>query len=413
MANINLSLKRSLFNDIYYPYLFDYSKRYEVYYGGAGSGKSVFIAQKLLIKACREKRKILAIRKYGTTLKDSVFQLIMDMLRKWQLLTHCKINLSTYTIILPNGSIFLFKGMDDSEKIKSITDITDIWCEEATELSEDEYTQLDLRLRALAANLQLIVSFNPISKANWVYKKWFEDGVPRENTMILRTTYKDNRFLPAAYIAALEDKIHSNPTYYKIYALGEFASLDKLIFNNWKVEEFDNASIIGELLIGLDFGFTNDISALVASVMVKEENKIYVFKEWGDTNKTNDELAAIITALGFSKSVIIADAAEPKSIEEIKRKGIWRIRECVKGPDSILHGIQKLQQYQLIIHPSCSGLITELENYSWMKDKKTNEYINKPIDNFNHYIDALRYSIQSVDNRKKLSSISKASMNAW
>lgn len=111
-----------------------------MYYGGAGSGKSVFIAQKLLIKACREKRKILVIRKYGTTLKDSVFQLIMDMLRKWQLLTHCKINLSTYTIILPNGSIFLFKGMDDSEKIKSITDITDIWCEEATELSEDEYT---------------------------------------------------------------------------------------------------------------------------------------------------------------------------------------------------------------------------------------------------------------------------------
>ena len=411
LPNINLSLKRSLFNDIYYPYLLDYSKRYEVYYGGAGSGKSVFIAQKLLIKACREKRKILVIRKYGTTLKDSVFQLIMDMLRKWQLLTHCKINLSTYTIILPNGSIFLFKGMDDSEKIKSITDITDIWCEEATELSEDEYTQLDLRLRALAANLQLIVSFNPISKANWVYKKWFEDSGPRENTMILRTTYKDNRFLPVSYIAALEDKIHSNPTYYKIYALGEFASLDKLIFNNWKIEEFDNASIIGELLIGLDFGFTNDISALVASIMVKEENKIYVFKEWGDTNKTNDELAAIITALGFSKSVIIADAAEPKSIEEIRRKGIWRIRECVKGPDSILHGIQKLQQYQLIIHPSCSGLITELENYSWMKDKKTNEYINKPIDSFNHYIDALRYSIQSVDNRKKLSSISKANFS--
>ena len=190
------------------------------------------------------------------------------MLRKWQLYSLCKVNLTTYTITLPNGSIFLFKGMDDSEKIKSITDITDIWCEEATELSEDEYTQLDLRLRALVDDLQLVVSFNPISKVNWVYKKWFEEEGPRPNTMILHTTYKDNRFLPAAYIAAIEEKIHSNPTYYKIYALGEFASLDKLVFNNWRKEFFNHSDIVGDLIVGLDFGFTNDITALVAGVLV-------------------------------------------------------------------------------------------------------------------------------------------------
>ena len=332
------------------------------------------------------------------------------MLRKWQLYSLCKVNLTTYTITLPNGSIFLFKGMDDSEKIKSITDITDIWCEEATELSEDEYTQLDLRLRALVDDLQLIVSFNPISKVNWVYKKWFEEEGPRPNTMILHTTYKDNRFLPAAYIAAIEEKIHSNPTYYKIYALGEFASLDKLVFNNWRKEFFNHSDIVGDLIVGLDFGFTNDITALVAGVLVQSEKRIYVFQEWGDTNKTNDEIAAIITSLGFAKSVIIADAAEPKSIEEIKRKGVPHIRECVKGPDSILHGIQKLQQYEIIVHPSCVGLIIELENYSWQKDKKTNEYTNKPVDNFNHYIDALRYGIQSTEKRK-LQTLSKTTLN--
>ena len=202
---INLQLSRSIFNDAYYPLLFDYSHRYEVYYGGAGSGKSFFIAQKLIAKACASKRKVLIIRKYGTTLKDSVFDLVKETLAKWGLYGYANINLSTYTITLPNGSVFLFKGMDDSEKIKSITDITDIWVEEGTELSEDEFTQLDLRLRALAGNLQLIISFNPVSKANWVYTRWFDEAaeVDEATTHILKTTYKDNRFLPPEYVAAL------------------------------------------------------------------------------------------------------------------------------------------------------------------------------------------------------------------
>lgn len=402
MANINLTLKKSLFNDVYFPLLLDYSRRYEIYYGGAGSGKSVFIAQKLIVKACRSKRKILIIRKVAATLKDSVFDLICTYLKKWQLYDKCTVNLSTYTITLPNGSIFLFKGMDDSEKIKSITDITDIWTEEATELIENDFTQLDLRLRAMAPELQMIVSFNPVSKANWVYKKWFAPEAEYNliTTMILKTTYKDNKFLPPEYVAALEEKALTNPTYYRIYALGEFCSLDKLVFNNWLVDDFDNAAIKGELLIGLDFGYVNDISALTASLLVEEEKKIYIFSEWGETNKTNDELANIIKSLGFCKSVIVADCAEQKSIAEIKKAGIARIKPCEKGKDSILHGIQKLQQYQIIVHSSCTGVITELQNYSWEKDKKTDEYINKPIDKFNHYIDALRYSLQCTNNNK-------------
>lgn len=406
MARIVLNLKKALFNDCYWPHLQDYSRRYEVYYGGAGSGKSVFITQKLLLKALNRKRKVLIIRKYGTTLKDSVFQLVVDMLKKWGIYDMCKINLSTYTITLPNESVFLFKGMDDSEKIKSITDITDIWCEEATELSEDEYTQLDLRLRALAGDLQLIVSFNPVSKTNWVFKRWFAEGVvTAADTMILKTTYKDNRFLPDSYIQALEAKINTNPNYYKIYALGEFITLDKLVFYNWKVEEFNHADINGALLVGLDFGFVNDISALVASILDEENKKIYIFKEWGETGKTNKDLANVIKSLGFNKSLIIADAAEPKSIQEIKAEGIQKIRACTKGKDSILHGIQKLQQYEIIVHPSCIGIITEFENYTWKKDKASGEYINTPVDAFNHYIDSLRYSLQCV--KAKLKSIDK------
>lgn len=410
MSAINIKLSKKLFNETYYPYLLDYKHRYEVYYGGAGSGKSVFVAQKLIFKALNQKRKILVIRKVGTTLKDSVFQLINDTLKEWKIYNLCQVNLSTYTITLPNDSVFLFKGLDDREKIKSITDITDIWCEEATELAEDDYTQLDLRLRALKPDLQLICSFNPVSKANWVYKKWFASSVqPNGDTFILKTTYKDNRFLPKAYINALEEKQKTNYSYYKIYALGEFCSLDKLVFSNWETADFDNTEINGVLLVGLDFGFINDTTALIASLLDEENKRLYIFKEWGATGKTNKEIADVIIALGFSKSVIIADSAEPKSIEELRRDGISRIRESTKGKDSIIHGIQKLQNYKIIVHPTCEKIITEFENYSWKKDKQSGEYINQPIDEFNHFIDALRYSLQCVKTNK-IKTINKAAL---
>lgn len=395
---IKLNIARSLFNDAYYPYLFDYSNRYEVYYGRAGSGKSVFITQKILCKACTSKRKVLVIRKYATTLKDSVFQLFIDQLKKWKIYKFCKVNMSTYTITLPNESVLLFKGLDDPEKIKSITDITDIWCEECSELSLDEFTQLDLRLRAQSGNLQIFVSFNPVSKQNFVYQKWFANGAP-DNTFVLHTTYKDNKFLPKEYIDALLEKQKSNPTYYKIYALGEFCTLDKLVYYNWKVEDFDHTQIKGKLLVGLDFGYTNDPTALVASVMT--DKKIYIFKEWVDTNKTNPQIAQVIKSLGLQKSTIICDSAEPKSIQELRQNGVYAARESTKGPDSIIHGIQRLWEYEIIVHPSCTETITEFENYAWQKDKTTGEYINKPIDMFNHCMDALRYSLQCAGKQIK------------
>lgn len=407
---INLNISKNIFNATYFPYLSDYSHRYEIYYGGAGSGKSVFVAQKLIIKALREKRRILITRKYATTLKDSVFDLIISILKKWEIYKFCKVNLSNYTITLSNESVILFKGLDDEEKIKSILDITDIWMEEATEFTEDEFTQLDLRVRVPGYNsLQLFLSFNPVSKANWVYKKWFDPTaeIDKDKTFILHTTYKDNKYLPQEYIDSLKEKEKSNPTFYRIYALGEFCSLDKLIYTNWEIKA--PTGFEGITAIGLDFGYSNDTTALVASIINTESKEIYIFKEWGDTGKTNQQIASVIKSLGFSKSVIIADSAEPKSIEEIRREGISRIRESVKGADSVIHGIQQLQGFKIYVNPSCTETITELENYSWQKDKKTNEYINKPIDTFNHFLDSLRYSLQCCE-KHKLQTISKAKL---
>lgn len=395
---IDLHLSRQIFNETYLPYLTDYSHRYEVYYGGAGSGKSHFIAQKILFKALNDKRKVLIIRKTLNSQKDSCWRLMLEQLDQWQIRRYCKVRITDYAIELPSGSTLLFKGLDDAERIKSIVGITDIWIEEATELIEEDFDQLDLRLRARASNLQMFVSFNPISKVNYVYRKWFsETAKPGEDTLIVKTTYRDNRFLPEEYIKSLEKKIHTNPTYYKIYALGEFCSLDKLVYNNWKVEYFEPPTD-GKLVVGLDFGFTNDPTAIVASIV--KDDDLFIFKEYTGTGKTNQQIADIITNMGFSKSTIIADSAEPKSVAEIRRCGIQRIRESQKGKDSIIHGIQRLQGYNMHVHPSCENIITELENYSWIKDKATGEYTNKPIDMFNHSLDALRYSLQALDQHK-------------
>lgn len=278
---INLVFNEKVFNKAYRPYLTDYTHRFEVYYGGAGSGKSHHIAQKIIIKALKSKRKVLVIRKTLASQKDSCWRLFIEILSSWNLLLRCVVKISDYAITLPNGSVILFKGIDDPERIKSIVGITDVWVEEATELTEEDFDQLDLRLRAKVPNLQIFLSFNPVSKANWVYKRYFDIDALPPDTFLLKTTYKDNNFLPEEYIKALERMLETNPTYYKIYALGEFCSLDKLVYTNWKVEEFDYTKKLGVNLVGLDFGFTNDPTALVASIKDDVEKR-YTYSGSGE-----------------------------------------------------------------------------------------------------------------------------------
>ena len=383
-----------------------------VFYGGAGSGKSYAIAQILVYKALKSKRKILVLRKVNRTTKNSTFSLLLDTLDRFKILGLCNVNKTDFSIVLPNGSTFLCMGLDDPEKIKSITGLTDAWLEEATEFTVDDFSQVDLRIRDPKAQWQQIyLSFNPVSRASWCYLHFFADNPDmadfRKEVKIVHTNYMDNPFLPQKYIDALLLMKQTNEVYYKIYALGEFGSLDKLVYNNWQSYDFDVNNIQGTHICGLDFGYTHDPTAFVSAILNEQERRLYVVQEWGGPGYLNDQIAEHIKELGYAKSTIIADCAEQKSIEEIKRLGIPRIKPCVKGQGSILQGIQKLQQYEIIVHPSCSSLLEELENYSWKKDKQTNEYINEPIDSWNHYLDALRYAMQCVDVRLQLTTIKK------
>lgn len=409
---MRINIHTNIFNPVYLPHLEDYSTRFLVFYGGAGSGKSHFIAQRLVYKALKSKRKILVLRKVNRTTKASTFQLLLDTINQFGITNYCVINRTDFTITLPNGSMFLCMGLDDPEKIKSITGLTDAWLEEATEFSLDDFSQVNLRVRdPKAEDQEIILSLNPVSKANWCYLHFFAENPEldefRKTVRIVHTTYKDNPHLPEAYVQALLMMKATNEVYYKIYALGEFGSLDKLIYNNWQKMDFDPDTIKGVALCGLDFGYTNDPTAFTASTLVESERRIYVFKEWGGTGYLNDAIADQIKEMGFAKSIICADSAEQKSIDEIKRLGIPRIKPCVKGKGSVLQGIQKLQQYELVIHPSCVNVIEELENYAWKKDRQTNEYINEPAEGYDHYMDSLRYSLQCLDARTQLTTMKK------
>ena len=409
---MRIQVHKNIFNTVYLPYLEDFSTRFIVFYGGAGSGKSHFIAQRLVYKGLKSVRKVLVLRKVNRTTKASTFQLLLDTISQFGIYNMCSINRTDFTITLPNGTQFLCMGLDDPEKIKSITGLTDAWLEEATEFTMDDFSQVNLRIRdPKAKDQQVILSFNPVSKANWCYLQFFADNPEleefRKNVVIVHTNYLDNPHLPKEYVETLLQMKKTNEVYYKIYALGEFGSLDKLVYNNWQVMDFDPQKIKGPLLCGLDFGYTNDPTRFIASILCEEEGRIYVFKEWGGTGYLNDQIADAIKEMGFAKSIICADSAEQKSIDEIKKAGVPRIKPCAKGKGSILQGIQKIQQFELVVAPSCKETIEELSNYSWKKDKNTNEYINEPIDSFNHCLDALRYSMQCVDVRVPLATMKK------
>ena len=379
----------------YKPYLLDYKTRCSVFYGGAGSGKSYFVLQKVLIKALQYKRKVLIIRKVDRTIKNSTWALFRELLTKMPEVVE-KENKSEYTITLKNGSEFLFQGLDDAEKVKSIHGITDIVIEEASELTAEDFDQLDLRLRAESGMLQMALMFNPVSKANWTYKRFFENGAP-EDTRIIQTTYKDNPHLPEEYIKALLGMKQRNPAFYKIYALGQFATLDKLVFPSITVRLISDQETEGlPFWAGMDFGYTNDPTALNWGFVDNAERKLYIKGEYDKRGMTNDIIAETITNLGLAKEEIIADSAEPKSIAELRKLGVRRIKASVKGPDSVKNGIDRLQRYEIIVDERCPKTIEEFENYTWQKDRKSGEYINQPIDAYNHHIDAIRYGTQTA-----------------
>ena len=373
--------------------------RYQVLWGGAGSGKSHIVARKWLYRLLKEsdvQHKFLIVRKVNKTLKRSVFTLFKNIIKRWGLYNEFEFNNTDLTITYKaNGSQLLFTGMDDPEKLKSIEGITGIWMEEATESTQEDFEQLDLRLRGETKYpKQIILTLNPISEQHWIKRVFFDN--PISGAFTLHSTYLDNAFIDSDYKMVMENKRKTNPRYYNIYALGNWGTADGLVFNNVTQRLIRPDEIAGlECVQGLDFGYTNDPTAFHQSYIDLKNKRIFVYDGFYEKGMSNAQIATAIKEMKAHKHMTTADSSEPKSIDYIKGKDV-RIQGAMKGKDSVNAGIDFLSEFEIVVNSHLSHFMTEFLNYAWKVDKKTGKSTNQPIDEFNHFIDALRYSVEHL-----------------
>lgn len=403
--------KLDLFNNS--PAFRDYytnKSRYQVIWGGAGSGKSHKVARFILIRCITEKHNYLVARKVNRTIKRSVFALLKNILCTWcsnwnrPLSSVAEVNLTDLTIRLKhNGSQIMLTGMDDVEKLKSIEGVTSIWCEESTELTQEDFEQLDLRLRGdHGVKKQITLTLNPISEQHWIKKVFFDD--PIDDVFTLKTTYLDNRFIDNEYKMVMENKRKTNPRYYNIYALGNWGTAEGLIFNNVTQRVIKEAELKGlDSICGLDFGYTNDPTAFNHSFIDTKNKRLFVYDGFYQKGLSNYAISQKIKAMELHRHKIVADSSEPKSIDSLISKGI-RAEGAMKGPDSIRAGVDYLLEYEIIVNAHLVEFMTEFNNYAWFVDKN-NKQTNKPIDEFNHFIDSLRYAAERYYLKKKIKRI--------
>ena len=403
---MQLNIHARTFSAKFLPLLNDYSHRWEIYKGSAGSGKSHFITQKIIIKALREKRRVMICRRYGTTMRNSVFKLFKDEIESFKITHLTRIKESDMSITLPNGSEIIFVGLDNEEKLLSITGITDIFIEEVYEVPKEIVDQLNLRMRGKAPNQQIYMAFNPISAKHWLYD--FCEGSTRpESSIYSQSTFRDNPFLPDEYVKALEDMYRTNPNKARVFCDGNWgADVEGLVYKNHVLSDFDINELIKqglEVRVGIDWGFV-DPTTVVVSLFDKPKKEIYIIGEFYKRGATLEEIKDGIIGLGISKQKMYCDGAEPDKVDYLRRNGFNAV-SAKKGAGSVKAGISFLQDMKIICHESCVNVATELENYVYLKDKKTGQYIEDSYDHdFSHTMDALRYSYSDLYSAARLTS---------
>jgi len=377
--------------------LFKNQKRYEVPWGGAGSGKSHMVARKLVYRILKEsdaQHTFLIARKVNRTLKRSVFRLVGDIIKKWGLYDEFAFNNTDLTITYKkNGSQFIFTGLDDQEKLKSIEGVTGVWMEEATEFSQEDFEQLDLRLRGVTKYpKQITLTFNPISDQHWIKRVFFDD--PIQDVFTLHTTYLDNAFIDDEYKMVMENKKKTNPRYYNIYALGNWGTAEGLVFSRVETRLIRPEEVADlDLVQGLDFGYTNDPSAFNKTYIDEKNKRLYVYDGFYEKGMSNEQIAEQIKSMLAHKTMTTADSSEPKSVDRLLSLGV-KVKGAMKGKDSINAGIDFLLEYEIIVNAHLVEFMTEFNNYAWDKKRDSDQLVNKPIDDFNHFIDSLRYAVE-------------------
>ena len=397
-----------------YRDFWNFTGRYLVVKGGRGSKKSTTAALKIIYTLMKhEEMNALVIRKFDVTHKDSTFAQLKWAIRRLGVEHLWSASLSPLGITYkPTGQKILFRGLDDPMSITSITVdrgfITLVWIEEAFQITkEEDFDKIDLSIRGeLPPGLwkQFIITFNPWNDKSWLKKRFFDET--DEDVLALTTTYECNEFLgedDRALFAKMKDK---HPRRYKVEGEGHWGVAEGLIYENWTVKDFDYRAMLFETdtngwdvykqRYGMDFGFTVDPTAFIAMLVDEKKKELYIWDEMYNTGMTNQMIYDTLRERQLHKALIKADSAEPRTINELQLLGLNRLRGAKKGPDSIRAGIQRLQDYHLYVHPTCTNAINELSNYYWALDKAGKPLPKPADDGFDHLMDAMRYGTEDL-----------------
>lgn len=404
---IDFSTLEHWINDAFLPLWTD-KNRFIICKGGAGSGKSVDAHRRALFRFIAEPgHNYIIVRKVERTLSISCIPLMRRFINEWNLQAFVRENRSTRTMTsLTNGNQIKFIGLDDIEKIKSITFengiLTDILVEEATEITETEFNQLNLRLRGKArVPFQITLLFNPISDTHWIKKRFFDNKTEKEKTTIHESTYLDNKFIDPVYKDELEALKLQDRVYYEVYAQGKWGSVGNLVFRNIIIQECPYQPYeFDQIIAGQDFGF-NHYNA-IELIGLKDGDK-YSFNELACQHMTNDQ---IITE-NEKEEVLkkdqrcICDSAEPKSIKEWRQAG-YQVEGAKKGKDSVKEQISVLNRGTWYIDPlKCPRLVSEVNSYKW-RVNRDGELLDEPVSYKDDAIAACRYAVEELGDQTRL-----------
>ena len=382
--------------------------RYIIMKGSAGSGKSVDTAMHYILRLIQDKgRNLLCVRKSDITNRDSTYAELTGAIYRMfgnKADAYWKIKQSPLMIeSRANGNQIIFRGVNDEkqrEKLKSITfqkgKLTDVWIEEATEITQSDFEIIDDRLRGELPQgqfYQIRCTFNPVNKNHWIKKNFFD--IHDANVMTHHSTYLQNRFIDDAYRARMERRKIVDPEGYQIYGLGEWGEIGGLILHNWDIADISqNINDYDDIAIGQDFGYNHANAILLLGI---KDDDIYILDEIYVHEKSIDEIVreAIRHAIPTNKRMW-CDSANPDKIEEWKKAGFKLAKGVNKGGSngSVNAQIDWLKQRNIYVHPHCVNTIKEMQQWKWKKDEKTGEYLDDPVPIFDDAMAALRYGIE-------------------
>lgn len=381
--------------------------RYRVLKGGKASKKSTTTALNLIIRMMQyPDANLLVIRQVMDTHRTSTFAQLQWAVRRLSVEHLWKATVSPLEMTyLPTGQKILFRGFDNVYKIASTTVnrgvLCWVWVEEAFEIpSEEAFDTFDLSVPRgeIPEGLwkQTTITFNPWSDRHWLKKRFFDRKADDVDTFT--TTYRCNEFLDDADRAVFERMKREHPRRYAVAGLGDWGITEGLIYENWEVQPFDLHTLADDWkyrrVYGLDYGYSSDPTAFIAAAVNPLDRVLYVFDEFKQTAMLNCDIADKLRRMGYDGERIRADSAEPKSNEELRRQGITRVFPAAKGAGSLLHGIARLQEYRIVVHPNCVQTAAELSSYAWDRDESG--IINRPRGGDDHLMDALRYAMEDI-----------------